>query len=83
VDEMRVTVIATGFYLNQEGRLEAPGEEDRHGHRRRLTIRDHVMARMQDETEGADPDREGEPAVEVLAGRDQLDTPAILRRKTG
>ena len=83
VDEMRVTVIATGFYLNQEGRLASPGEEDRQGHKRRLTVRQQVLARMQDEIEVADPDNQVEPAVEVVAGRDLLDTPAILRRKTG
>ena len=83
VDEMRVTVIATGFYLNQEGRLEASGDDNRQGDRRRLTVRQHVMARMQAEVEAVAPESHHEPAVEVLAGRDQLDTPAILRRKTG
>ena len=77
VDEMRVTVIATGFYMNKEGRYEATDDE-------RLPQQARPAARKR----VARPN--GEPEVPALAAGDEeagalpreyLEYPAILRKK--
>ncbi|MFH1568443.1 MAG: cell division protein FtsZ [Gemmatimonadota bacterium] len=84
VDEMRVTVIATGFYLNKEGRLEnslAKVEQRRERLGERLVVEQKgagVAARPTRAPESPAVEAEPEP---IGGRRADLDYPAILRRQ--
>lgn len=80
VDEMRVTVIATGFYLNKDGDIGAREEETKKADGRRFTGRAPGMAVGERESVEAG-ERSGDDAEGASTWREDLDYPAILRKK--
>lgn len=79
VDEMRVTVIATGFYMNNEGRYEATEEQPAEQPSRGTSVRSRTTTRTRGEIE-APSVVEGEEETGVMP-REYLEYPAILRKK--
>lgn len=77
VDEMRVTVIATGFYMNKEGRYEAT-EDQPAAKPARVPVRSRT-ARTRGEIE--EPPMVAEEAENGVMPREYLEYPAILRKK--
>jgi len=80
VDEIQLTVIATGFYLSQ-GRSEPVAEEPAAGkrpRRMRATERSEAIGVRASEEQGASAATKGDVPAHL---RDDLDYPAILRKK--
>ena len=78
VDEMRVTVIATGFYLDKEGRY--PDEKDQPATRpTRTAVRSQRTTRTQGQIEQPAVMEEG--AETGVMPKEYLEYPAILRKK--
>ena len=80
VDEMRVTVIATGFYLNNDAENGAEEEEARKAEgQRRFTGRAQLAA--QEEARASEAGESQDEAEGTSTWREDLDYPAILRKK--
>ena len=80
VDEMRVTVIATGFYMNKEGRFEPQAAvEQREAPGRRQEAGGPRLGRAIVNAPVGAPEEQQEEAVPAWRG--DLDYPAILRRQ--
>jgi len=80
VDEMRVTVIATGFYLNNDAENGAVEEEARKAEgQRRFTGRAQLAAR--EEARASEAGESQDEAEGTSTWREDLDYPAILRKK--
>ena len=80
VDEMRVTVIATGFYMNKEGRFEvqAPAEQPL-APTRHMDVAEAAPVRPAANAANAAP--QDPPGEANTNWRGDLDYPAILRRQ--
>ena len=80
VDEMRVTVIATGFYLNNDAENGAEEEEARKAEgQRRYTGRAQLAER--EEARASEAGESQDEAEGTSTWREDLDYPAILRKK--
>ncbi len=77
VDEMRVTVIATGFYMNKEGRYEAT-EDQPAVQPSKVSVRSRTARTRGEIEEPAMVEEEEETGV---MPREYLEYPAILRKK--
>jgi cell division protein FtsZ len=75
VDEMRVTVIATGFHLNKQGKFETPEETVTGRRPRRVAPAVAAAEAMETATAPVDPDGD------TSDWDADLDYPAILRKK--
>lgn len=77
VDEMRVTVIATGFYMNKEGRYEATDDQPA-TQPARTSVRSRTARKRGEIEEPMIVENEEEAGV---MPREYLEYPAILRKK--
>ncbi len=77
VDEMRVTVIATGFNLTDSGKLEIPADQDA----KLTTVEDQVALNVPTFIRRSGTDGMPQQETEAQLTSESLDYPTFLRRK--